>query len=214
MLPAWVREHLIQTDSVTIVSANSYPHVTWIDKCRTLQHLLGFTLSNINCVGAINIASVENIATQQYRRYLHVVEVSISHFKSTVAKLMRDAYHNEDPFIQPTIAFCEAKMNVFTRAGTAAVGWKRHLAFSSWSRASRPALKSIRRLLTAGRRSVAWCMMLKKLGKRLNRFNLRMKMKIKWDFCQVRNVCSAQDFLVLSVINFGVAQTIFKIFFF
>jgi hypothetical protein len=28
---------------------------------------------------------------------------------------MRDAYHNEDPFNQPTMALCEAKMNVRLR---------------------------------------------------------------------------------------------------
>ena len=93
---------------------------------------------------------------------------------------MRDAYHNEDPFNRPTMAFCEAKMNVWLReqeqlAADGSGTWP----FQTGAKLRDLHFKSIRRLLTAGRRNGTWRMMLKKLRTRLIWFHLIMKMKIE-----------------------------------
>jgi hypothetical protein len=94
---------------------------------------------------------------------------------------MRDAYHNEDPFNQPTMAFCEAKMNVWLRE-------QEQLAADgsgTWPFQAGAKLRDLHsqvdhgRLLTAGRRNVTWRMMLTKLRTRLICFHSMMKMKIE-----------------------------------
>ena len=93
---------------------------------------------------------------------------------------MRDAYHNIDPFNQPTMAICEAKMNVWLRE-------QEQLAADGsgfWPCQAGANLRDLhsqvdQKTLNAGRGNVTWRMMLTKLRTMLICFHSMMKMKIE-----------------------------------